>query len=79
MAFGANPDSAPIWEGNAMKNILEQADAPRQTASELRRHATEPEVSEPMVAFKLAERLDVRAAEREHRWLTLGWPSKSDW
>jgi hypothetical protein len=55
-----------------MRNFLEQADASRQAASEIRRHATDLEVPEPIMALKLAERLEVRAAELEYRWLTIG-------
>ena len=62
-----------------MRNFLEQADASRQAASEIRRHATDLEVPEPIMALKLAERLEVRAAELEYRWLTIGWHSRSDW
>jgi hypothetical protein len=61
-----------------MRNLLEQADASRRTASELRRHATDLEVPELIVTLKLAERLEVRAAELEYRWLTIGSPSKSN-
>ena len=38
-----------------MRNFLEQADASRQAASEIRRHATDLEVPEPIMALKLAE------------------------
>jgi hypothetical protein len=55
-----------------MRNLLEQADASRQTASVLRRQAPDLEVQELIVALKLAERLEARAAELEYRWLTVG-------
>ena len=54
-----------------MRNLLEQADASRQTASELRRLATDLEVPDLIVTLKQAERLEARAAELEYRWISI--------
>jgi hypothetical protein len=55
-----------------MRSFLEQASASRQTATGIRKHASDPETSDFLVAFKLAERLEARAADLEYRWLTMG-------
>jgi len=60
-----------------MRNLLEQADASRQSASELRRFATDLEVRDLIVTLKQAERLEVRAAELEYRWISIGSTPKS--
>jgi hypothetical protein len=61
----------------AMRNLIEQADASRQSASELRRLAIELEVPDLIVTLKQAERLEVRAAELEYRWISIGSTLKS--
>ena len=78
MASGPNLRFHPDRKGNAMRNLLEQADASRQTASELRQRATDLEVPELIVTLKLAERLEGHAAELEYRWLAIGSSSKSN-
>ena len=55
-----------------MRSFLEQAFLSRQTASEIRKHAPDRETPDLILALKLAERLEARAAELEYRWLTLG-------
>jgi hypothetical protein len=60
-----------------MWNLLEQAHASRQSASELRRLAIDLEVTDLILTLKEAERLEVRAAELEYRWMSIGSPPKS--
>jgi hypothetical protein len=68
-----------------MRNILEQAGAARQAASEIRRHMTYPGGSDTPLALKDAERLEARAAELEYRWLIIPpathfpWIGKRGW
>jgi len=54
-----------------MRDFLEQADAARRVANEIRRHIHDHEAYDRICAVKLSERLDARAAELEYRWLTL--------
>ena len=54
-----------------MRTLLEQAGASRQTAIELRRHATDLHAPDLIVSLKLAERLEARAATLEYQWLTI--------
>jgi hypothetical protein len=55
-----------------MRSFLEQAFSTRQTASEIRKHAPDRETPDLILALKLAEKLEARAAELEYRWWTLG-------
>ena len=57
-----------------MRDFLEQADAARRTANEIRRHIHDHEAYDRVIAAKHSERLDARAAELEYRWLTLPPP-----
>jgi hypothetical protein len=57
-----------------MWGLLDQADAARHAAADLRRHLHEVDATDLAAAQKMSERLDARAAELEYRWIALPSP-----